>query len=107
MPTYDYRCNACGQRVEVVHGVHAHGPKVCPSCGAEGSMRKLLSAPAIVFKGSGWAKKDRSATAAPGRTQADKAEAAGGEKATGNAPTEAKPAEAKPAAAESSSGTSD
>ncbi len=36
-------------------------------------MRKLIAAPAVVFKGSGWAKKDRSATAVPGKSQAQKA----------------------------------
>ncbi len=61
MPTYDYRCADCGLEIEVVHGVHAHGPGTCAACG--GPMRKALTAPAIHFKGSGWAKKDaRSAT---------------------------------------------
>jgi putative FmdB family regulatory protein len=99
VPTYDYRCGVCGHRVEVVHGLHAHGPKVCPSCGAEGSMRKLLSAPTIVFKGSGWAKKDRAATAAPGKTQADKA-AETASREDGSA--EKKPGEPKQAKAEAS-----
>jgi putative FmdB family regulatory protein len=72
MPIYDYRCAACGHRIEVVHGVDAPGPMVCPSCGVEGSMRKLIAAPAVHFKGSGWAKKDRSATATPGTSQAQR-----------------------------------
>ena len=56
MPTYDYGCTICGREVEVMHGVHGHGPASCEHCG--GPMRKLLSAPTIHFKGSGWAKKD-------------------------------------------------
>ena len=56
VPTYDYRCTACGRQVEVVHGIHATGPATCEVCG--GAMRKALSTPAIHFKGSGWAKKD-------------------------------------------------
>jgi predicted nucleic acid-binding Zn ribbon protein len=44
----------------MVHSLHAEGPKFCPSCGAEDSMRKAFAPPAIHFKGSGWAKKDRS-----------------------------------------------
>ncbi len=104
MPIYDYRCQACGHRIEVVHGVHAHGPRTCPNCGAEGTMRKLIAAPAVHFKGSGWAKKDRAATATPGRSQAQKsAESGASEKAaeptaTGNA-TADKPATGKPATA--------
>ena len=56
MPLYDYVCTACGTRVEISHGVHESGPQVCTACG--GAMRKALTSPAIVFKGSGWAKKD-------------------------------------------------
>lgn len=56
MPIYDYACQSCGRRIEVMHGVNAAGPDACEQCG--GQMRKLLSPPAIVFKGSGWAKKD-------------------------------------------------
>lgn len=57
MPLYDYICTN-GHITEVMHGVNDPGPAKCERCGAE--MRKLLSTPAIVFKGSGWAKKDRS-----------------------------------------------
>jgi putative FmdB family regulatory protein len=64
MPIYDYRCSACGHLTEVVHGINDHGPRFCPECGAEGTMSKGFTLPAIHFKGSGWAKKDRSATRA-------------------------------------------
>ena len=69
MPLYDYDCAACGRRIEVVHGVHAPGPTHCPNCGA-GPLRKAISAPAVHFKGSGWAKRDRRATVAPGTPKA-------------------------------------
>src|SRR5688572_21401061 len=42
--------------MEVIHGVNASGPTACEQCG--GPMRKLVTTPSIVFKGSGWAKKD-------------------------------------------------
>jgi putative FmdB family regulatory protein len=61
MPLYDYDCLACGRRIEVIHGVHSPGPAHCPNCGA-GPLRKAISAPAVHFKGSGWAKRDRRAT---------------------------------------------
>lgn len=61
MPVYDYVCLRCAERVEVIHAVDAPGPVECRVCG--GPMRKALSAPAIVFKGSGWAKKDARASA--------------------------------------------
>jgi putative FmdB family regulatory protein len=62
MPIYDYLCSACDHRADILHGIHDPGPQFCPSCGAEGSMRKQFAAPAIHFKGSGWAKKDRGGT---------------------------------------------
>jgi putative FmdB family regulatory protein len=64
MPTYDYVCHHCGHRFEVIHGVHADGPSHCPVCHKSG-VRKAISAPSVVFKGSGWAKKDRSSTSRP------------------------------------------
>jgi putative FmdB family regulatory protein len=58
MPTYDYICPN-GHRFEVIHSLSVDGPTVCPICGAA-PVRKAFSAPTIHFKGSGWAKKDRS-----------------------------------------------
>ena len=72
MPIYDYTCAACGHLAEVIHGMREGGPRFCPDCGAEGTMRKGFAAPAVHFKGSGWAKKDRSATASPGRSRTSK-----------------------------------
>ena len=78
MPIYDYLCSACGHRTEVIHGIHEDAPRFCPSCGAEGTLRKGFSMPAILFKGSGWAKKDRSATRTSGSASSEKS----GEKGT-------------------------
>lgn len=65
MPIYDYGCSACGHVLEVVHGIDDHGPRFCPECGAEGTMAKAFAPPTFHFKGSGWAKKDRSAASKP------------------------------------------
>jgi len=69
MPVYEYVCVACGSAVEVIHGINVAGPTVCIVCG--GRMRKALSAPAIVFRGSGWAKKDARVAAASRSSRAD------------------------------------
>lgn len=58
MPTYDYICTACGHEIEVRHTVHGEGPAACPRCGAR--MRKAIAPLAFHFKGSGWARKERS-----------------------------------------------
>ncbi len=57
MPLYEYECSKCGDRFEIIQKfsddpvlVHSEGQD--SSC--DGSVRKLLAAPAIQFKGSGW-----------------------------------------------------
>jgi putative FmdB family regulatory protein len=96
VPIYDYTCAACGHLIEVIHGMREGGPRFCPSCGAEGTMRKGFAAPAVHFKGSGWAKKDRSATASQGRSRTSKpaddagsGSGTGGSNSTGEASTSA------------------
>jgi putative FmdB family regulatory protein len=64
VPIYDYVCASCRHRIEVIHGINDAGPRFCPSCGAEATMHKALTSPTVHFKGSGWAKKDRSSTSA-------------------------------------------
>ena len=60
MPTYDYICSNCGKTTEVIHSINGSPPSTCPACGAEGTLTKAFNPPTIHFKGSGWAKKDRS-----------------------------------------------
>ena len=67
MPLYDYDCAACARRFEVMHGVHADSPAICPLCGG-GPVKKAIAAPTIHYKGSGWAKKERRATVKSGST---------------------------------------
>ena len=62
MPIYEYRCSACDHLAELLLGLNDPPPQFCLSCGAEGTMRKSFAAPAILFKGSGWAKVDRRST---------------------------------------------
>jgi putative FmdB family regulatory protein len=52
MPLYEYQCETCGRRFEVIQRFSDPPVEVCQTCG--GRVRKLLSAPAIQFKGSGW-----------------------------------------------------
>jgi putative FmdB family regulatory protein len=86
VPVYDYVCSNCHRLTEVVHGIAADGPRYCPECGAEGTMTKVISAPSVHFKGSGWAKKDRSSSsraAARSSEASDTSESSGaGEAAT-------------------------
>jgi putative FmdB family regulatory protein len=52
MPLYEYQCEACNHRFERIQKFSDPPVEVCPACG--GSVRKLISSPAIQFKGSGW-----------------------------------------------------
>lgn len=81
MPIYDYECANCRRLFEVVHGVHVPGPTSCPLCGG-GPVRKAISAPAVHFKGSGWAKKERRA-AAPSSKKDSSDRAGGSDESTG------------------------
>ena len=57
MPLYEYECSKCGDRFEIIQRfsddpVRIHSEGEDSSC--DGSVRKLLAAPAIQFKGTGW-----------------------------------------------------
>ena len=52
MPLYEYECQECGERTEVIQRMSDVPPTICADCG--GKLKKLISAPAIQFKGSGW-----------------------------------------------------
>ncbi|MFP5452201.1 MAG: FmdB family zinc ribbon protein [Thermoleophilia bacterium] len=53
MPFYEYRCNSCGHRFEVLQRMSDEPVTVCEECAAEAAER-VLFAPAIHFKGSGF-----------------------------------------------------
>ena len=63
MPTYEYECQSCRQRLEVVQKFSDAPLSVCEACGGE--LRKVFSGVGIVFKGSGFYKTDSSAATAP------------------------------------------
>ena len=75
MPLYDYDCAACGRRFETIHGLFDDPPTACPLCGS-GPVRKAIGAPAVHYKGSGWAKKERRAK--PASTTSSAADAGEG-----------------------------
>jgi len=53
MPLYEYQCDGCGKRFEVIRKFSDPPLETCTQCGA-GPVTRLLSSPAIQFKGSGW-----------------------------------------------------
>ncbi len=61
MPTYQYACTACGDRLEVVQKFTDDALTECAACG--GRLRKVFSAVGVVFKGSGFYRTDSRASA--------------------------------------------
>ena len=56
MPTYEYACKACAERLEVVQSFSDAPLTECPACG--GQLRKVFQPVGIAFKGSGFYKTD-------------------------------------------------
>ena len=52
MPLYEYLCKKCGNRFEKIQRFSDPEIKECPQC--SGEVERLLSAPAVQFKGTGW-----------------------------------------------------
>ncbi|MFL6139611.1 MAG: FmdB family zinc ribbon protein [Frankiaceae bacterium] len=94
MPTYQYACTACDERLEVVQRFSDEPLTECPAC--QGRLRKVFSAVGVVFKGSGFYQTDSRAAASSGAKSGE---------ATSDAKPEGKP-DAKPdAKSEGSSAT--
>ena len=98
MPLYEYQCPKCG-RFELIRKFSDPPLETCPTCGS--AVQKLMSAPAIQFKGTGWyvtdyARKDgKPGTGASG--EAKGGESGGGEPKGGEAKGEGKSGEGKAA----------
>ena len=52
MPIYEYQCDGCADRFEVKQSMKDDALTTCPKCGKH--VQRLISSPAIMFKGSGW-----------------------------------------------------
>ena len=86
MPVYEYQCESCGKRLEKIQKFSDPPLTQCEVCG--GPLKKVLSAPALIFKGTGWyvtdyaSKKQEKEKSAAGEDQSSKEKA----KDTGTSP---------------------
>ena len=92
MPLYEYQCDACAHRFEVIQKYSDAPIEVCPKCG--GVVKKLLSSPAIQFKGTGWyitdyAKSGKSDSGTAATAKSESAEKSGEKSSEGS--SESKP----------------
>ena len=95
MPLYEYECDACHQRFERIQKFSDPPADVCAKCG-KGPVRRLLSSPAIQFKGSGWYITDYAR-----KTSTDSGKSSSGDSSSSGSSTSG-PAESSSAPAEKS-----
>lgn len=87
MPTYEYLCRSCGDRIEVVQSFSDDPLTVCAACGGE--LRKVFSAAGLIFKGSGWHIKDYAGSSSSGGTSSSPSSPPGASSTTPSSATTA------------------
>jgi putative FmdB family regulatory protein len=99
MPIYEYQCDACGHHLEALRKISDKPLKKCPECGKP-RLKRLLSAPMFLLKGSGWYETDFKTDKETKRNLADRPEKEEAKaESTPESKTDAKPettAETKP-----------
>lgn len=101
MPLYEYQCQQCGTRSEALQKMADPPLTTCEACGGE--LKRLISSPAVQFKGAGWYVTDYARKSAGAGGKGDSgAKAEGGE----SKPAETKADKPAPTAAGSSGGGS-
>ena len=97
MPTYDYRCRACGHELEMFQSM-SEGPKrKCPECGELKLQRLIGTGAGILFKGSGFYETDYRSSSYEKDKAADKPEENKAKSDKAGAATPAKYAKVTPA----------
>lgn len=57
MPIYEYQCDSCNHKLEIIQKVSDEPMRFCPECGEE-RLRKLISSVSFRLKGTGWYETD-------------------------------------------------
>ena len=103
MPIYEYLCDSCSYQFEVKQSIKDDALTTCERCGK--ALRRLISSPGIMFKGSGWYVTDYSNKLKP-PSEGEKPPAAAGEKKETAAGSSAAPPASPSTAPESGSSSS-
>ena len=102
MPTYDYRCEACGHSFELFQSIKADPEKTCPKCGGDSARRVIGAGGGLIFKGSGFYITDYTRS----KDYKDKSKSESGGAPSSPPPSSCGSSDAKPAGGGASSGTS-
>ena len=105
MPTYEYRCKACGHEFEEFQSITADALKKCPECKKNKLERLIGTGAAILFKGSGFYETDYRSKEYKEKAKAEKKEASGG--SSDGKKSESKKSDSKKPDGSSSSAKSD
>ena len=97
MPTYEYQCKSCKAVYELRQGFDAETTHKCEECG-KGVAKRILSTPAVVFKGGGWYATDSREKASTSSKADSKADGAAESSSSDSTTPAAASADAKPAA---------
>ena len=98
MPTYDYKCDACGHAFEKFQSISASPLKKCPSC-AQNKLKRLIGTGAgVIFKGGGFYQTDYRSESYKAAAKQESGAAGGGGESKGESKGEAKPAASTDAA---------
>jgi putative FmdB family regulatory protein len=89
MPLYEYQCEACGRRFEKIVKFSDKPLEICELCG-KGPVHKLMSSPAIQFKGSGFYITDYPKKGSTGTTDSSSSSNGGGSSEKTDKPAEKK-----------------
>jgi putative FmdB family regulatory protein len=101
MPIYEYQCLACGKKTELLQRMNDAPLAACPSCGGE--VKKLISSPAVQFKGSGWYVTDYASKKGGGGSGSSESKSEGKSEAESKSESKAEPKSDAPKAAASES----
>jgi putative FmdB family regulatory protein len=93
MPTYDYRCEACGHEWDMFQSMSADPEKKCPACKKKKAKRLIGTGAGLIFKGSGFYLTDYRSDSYKKSAAADSKSESGG--TDGGAKTETKKPETK------------
>jgi putative FmdB family regulatory protein len=95
MPTYEYRCDACGHEFEKEQRISEKPIKKCPSCGAQ-KARRMVGGTGFILKGGGWYSDLYSGPSNAGKKSSSSESSSSSSSSTESKPAKTEKSESKP-----------